>query len=196
MTDNARPRDQVVISSWSWDDLVRDHLSRVQRHAYQLTGELQEAEDLAQEVFIRAFEKVAAAEPVSVDAWLHRVTTNLFIDSVRRRQRRPRASLPRSVEERLVGVGPAADEALEARTFDEDVEAALAGLSPRHRAAVMLCDVEGMTYLEVASALRIKLGTARSHIHRGRAQLRQALAHRSTDSDRTGPSTAAAEAAA
>ena len=62
--------------------------------------------------------------------------------------------------------------------FDADVEAALASLAPDFRAAVVLCDVEGLTYEEIADVLGLKLGTVRSRIHRGRAQLRAALAHR------------------
>jgi RNA polymerase sigma factor (sigma-70 family) len=170
----------------AWDTLIREHRSRVLRHANRLTGDLQEAEDLTQEVFSRAFQKLVAADPVSVGAWLHRVTTNLFIDSVRRRQRRPQVPLSTSVAERLVDVELRPDEVLDARTFDEDVEAALAGLNPSNRAAVMLCDVEGLSYVEVASKLCIKLGTARSQIHRGRAQLRVALAHRSVGDHRIG----------
>ena len=69
--------------------------------------------------------------------------------------------------------------------FDADVEAALASLAPDFRAAVVLCDVEGLTYEEIADVLGLKLGTVRSRIHRGRAQLRTALAHRAPRPGRT-----------
>jgi RNA polymerase sigma-70 factor (ECF subfamily) len=62
--------------------------------------------------------------------------------------------------------------------FDADIEAALADLPPDFRAAVVLCDVEGLTYEEIADVLELKMGTVRSRIHRGRAMLRTALAHR------------------
>ena len=62
--------------------------------------------------------------------------------------------------------------------FDADIEAALADLPPDFRAAVVLCDVEGLTYEEIAGVLDLKMGTVRSRIHRGRAMLRTALAHR------------------
>ena len=61
--------------------------------------------------------------------------------------------------------------------LDHDVAAALASLPPEFRAAVVLCDIEGLTYEEIAATLGIKLGTVRSRIHRGRVQLREALAH-------------------
>ena len=73
---------------------------------------------------------------------------------------------------------PAPDAAYADRTFDDDVERALATLPPDFRAAVVLCDVEGLTYEEIAEILGAKLGTVRSRIHRGRAMLRDALAHR------------------
>ena len=77
------------------------------------------------------------------------------------------------------------DAAYADRTFDDDVELALASLPPEVRAAVVLCDVEGLTYEEIADVLGLKLGTVRSRIHRGRAQLRAALAHRAPRPGRT-----------
>ena len=72
--------------------------------------------------------------------------------------------------------GPEA--AFDATHFDDDVQRALDALSPDFRAAVVLCDIEGLSYEEIAATLGVKLGTVRSRIHRGRAQLREALAHR------------------
>jgi RNA polymerase sigma-70 factor (ECF subfamily) len=68
--------------------------------------------------------------------------------------------------------------------FDDDIESALATLPPDFRAAVVLCDVEGLTYEEIAEILDAKLGTVRSRIHRGRAMLRRALAHRAPEAGR------------
>ncbi len=69
--------------------------------------------------------------------------------------------------------------------FDDDVEIALAALPPDFRAAVVLCDVEGLSYDEIADVLGLKLGTVRSRIHRGRAMLRKALAHRAPGAGRS-----------
>ena len=65
--------------------------------------------------------------------------------------------------------------------FDGDIQAALQSLPPDYRAAVVLCDIEGFSYEEIAATMGVKLGTVRSRIHRGRAQLRAALAHRDRD---------------
>ncbi len=161
-----------------WQDLVDAHAERVHRLAYRLTGNRQDAEDLAQEVFVRLFRELDRGAPDSVPAWLHRVTTNLFLDQARRRRRFRLDLLPLARVERLGGEQPSPEAGYADRTFDDDVEAALATLPPDLRAAVVLCDVEDLGYAEVAAALGLKLGTVRSRIHRGRARLRVALSHR------------------
>ena len=71
----------------SWDDVVREHADRVYRLAYRLTGNQHDAEDLTQEVFIRVFRSLANYTPGTFEGWLHRITTNLFLDMARRRSR-------------------------------------------------------------------------------------------------------------
>ena len=79
---------------------------------------------------------------------------------------------------RLPGSEPTPAEAFDDSHLDDDVQAALKALPPEYRAAVVLCDIEGFSYEEIAATLGVKLGTVRSRIHRGRAQLRAALEHR------------------
>ena len=69
----------------SWDDVVRTHSARVYRLAYRLTGNQHDAEDLTQEVFVRVFRSLASYTPGTFEGWLHRITTNLFLDLARRR---------------------------------------------------------------------------------------------------------------
>lgn len=179
-----RERDEVLdqpAEAWvppSWEDVVRDHSARVYRLALRLTGNAHDAEDLTQDVFIRVFRSLHRFEPGTFEGWLHRITTNLFLDSARRKQRIRFDGLADGADERLAGSEPAPGEQLADADLDHDVAAALAALSPEFRACVVLCDVEGLTYEEVAAVLDVKLGTVRSRIHRGRAQLREALAHR------------------
>ena len=71
----------------SWEQVVRDHSARVYRLAYRLSGNAQDAEDLTQETFVRVFRSLASYAPGTFEGWLHRITTNLFLDMVRRRQR-------------------------------------------------------------------------------------------------------------
>ncbi|MGO8937801.1 MAG: sigma-70 family RNA polymerase sigma factor, partial [Mycobacterium sp.] len=78
----------------SWDELVRQHADRVYRLAYRLSGNQHDAEDLTQETFIRVFRSVKNYQPGTFEGWLHRITTNLFLDMVRRRSRVRMEALP------------------------------------------------------------------------------------------------------
>ncbi len=169
----------------SWEQIVTDHSARVYRLAYRLTGNAHDAEDLTQEVFVRVFRSLHTYTPGTMAGWLHRITTNLFLDQARRKQRIRFDALTDEAAHRLPSKLPTPDAAQADRLFDADVESALASLSPEFRAAVVLCDVEGLTYEEIADVLGLKLGTVRSRIHRGRAQLRKALAHRAPGPGRT-----------
>ena len=160
----------------SWDEVVRTHSARVYRLAYRLTGNPHDAEDLTQEVFVRVFRSLANYTPGTFEGWLHRITTNLFLDMVRRRARLRMEGLPEDTE-RLPGTSPSPEQVYSDTHLDPQVQAALDALSPEFRVAVVLCDIEGLTYEEIAATLGIKLGTVRSRIHRGRVQLREALAH-------------------
>ncbi|WP_344006719.1 RNA polymerase sigma factor SigE [Nocardioides lentus] len=168
----------------SWDEVVERHSDRVFRLAYRLTGNRPDAEDLTQEVFVRVFRSLSTYSPGTFEGWLHRITTNVFLDQARRRQRIRFDPLSDERAGRLAAHGPGPDAAYADRTFDDDVESALAALPPEFRAAVVLCDIEGMTYEEIADVLGAKLGTVRSRIHRGRAMLRRELAHRDPGSGR------------
>lgn len=162
----------------SWDELVRAHRPRVYRLAYRLSGNRQDAEDLVQETFIRVFRSLDTFQPGSLTGWMHRITTNLFLDSARRRSRLRIDTLGDDGAERLPSTEPGPERSFEFSHLDLDVQEALNRLAPSFRAAVVLSDLEGYSYDEVADALGLKLGTVRSRIHRGRAKLRDALAHR------------------
>ncbi|MGA8456321.1 MAG: RNA polymerase sigma factor SigE [Streptosporangiaceae bacterium] len=162
----------------SWDDVVREHSARVYRLAYRLTGNSHDAEDLTQEVFVRVFRSLSSYTPGTFEGWLHRITTNLFLDMARRKQRIRFEGLGEDTAARLGDGARSPADAFDDRHLDSDIQAALKALAPEYRAAVILCDIEGLSYEEIAAALGIKLGTVRSRIHRGRAQLRTALEHR------------------
>jgi RNA polymerase sigma factor (sigma-70 family) len=172
---------ETVAPEWtppSWDELVRQHSARVYRLAYRLTGNMHDAEDLTQEVFVRVFRSLPSYTPGTFEGWLHRITTNLFLDMARRRQRIRFEGLGDQAVGLLRDDEPTPAQAFDARHLDTDVQQALEALAPEYRAAVVLCDIEGLSYEEIASTLGVKLGTVRSRIHRGRAQLRTALGHR------------------
>lgn len=162
----------------SWDEIVTQHSSRVFRLAYRLTGNKHDAEDLTQDVFVRVFRSLSSYTPGTFEGWLHRITTNLFLDGARRRQRIRFDALSDEAAEKLRSKEPNPAQLLDDITLDADVQRALDSLAPEYRVAVILCDIEGLTYEEISATLGVKLGTVRSRIHRGRAQLRNALSHR------------------
>lgn len=166
-----------------WEQIVSDHSARVFRLAYRLTGNQYDAEDLTQDVFIKAFRSLARFEPGNMAAWLHRITTNEFLDHVRRRQRIRMVDLPTDTDNRLADrrTEEAPERAYEHRNMGDDVQTALAELAPGMRAAIVLRDMEDLSYEEIAKTLGISLGTVRSRIHRARAALRAKLAHRAPE---------------
>ena len=176
--DDARTGTSAESGVPSWDEIVERHSDRVFRLAYRLTGDRHDAEDLTQEVFVRVFRSLDGYTPGTFEGWLHRITTNLFLDGARRKQRIRFDALSDERAARLASPAAAPDDAYVDQRFDADVEAALATLPADFRAAVVLCDVEGLSYEEVAEIMGAKMGTVRSRIHRGRAMLRRALAHR------------------
>lgn len=157
-----------------WDSIVREHGARVFRLAYRLTGNRHDAEDLTQETFIRVFRSLSGYKPGSFEGWLHRITTNLFLDQVRRRKK----ILMEGLADREFASRGSVEDEYDMNSLDNDIQEALNALPPEYRAAVVLCDVEGLSYEEIARTLGVKLGTVRSRIHRARALLRTSLAHR------------------
>ena len=174
----ATPGDDAA--SWtppSWDEIVREHADRVYRLAYRLSGNQHDAEDLTQETFIRVFRSLSSYTPGTFEGWLHRITTNLFLDMARRRSRLRMEGLPEDTD-RLAGDGPSPEQVYSQTHLDPDLQEALDELAPEFRAAVVLCDVEGLSYEEIGATLGVKLGTVRSRIHRGRQALRASLERR------------------
>jgi len=163
----------------SWEEIVRENSARVYRLAYRLTGTQHEAEDLTQDVFVRVFRSLAGYTPGTFEGWLHRITTNLFLDQVRRKKRIRMDPIGDDTD-RYAATGEMQnpERGYEHINLDRDVQRALDDLSPGYRAAVVLCDIEGLSYEEIAATLGIKIGTVRSRIHRARAALRCSLAHR------------------
>jgi RNA polymerase sigma-70 factor, ECF subfamily len=167
----------------SWDELVRQHADRVYRLAFRLSGNQQDAEDLTQETFIRVFRSVQNYQPGTFEGWLHRITTNLFLDMVRRRSRIRMEALPEDYD-RVPADEPNPEQIYHDSRLGPDLQAALDSLPPEFRAAVVLCDIEGLSYEEIGATLGVKLGTVRSRIHRGRQALRDYLAARPEDGAR------------
>ena len=156
----------------SWEEVARDHGRFLYSVAYRLSGNDDDAQDLVQEALIRVRRGLERYEPGSLEGWLARIVTNVFLDEVRRKRRRPTSALPENPEW-VLPPSPAADEVSMGLSYD--IQAALATLPEEFRVPVVLCDVADQSYEQIAQSLGIPVGTVRSRIHRGRRQLRSLL---------------------
>jgi RNA polymerase sigma-70 factor, ECF subfamily len=151
--------------------------------ALRLTRNPADAEDVLQEAYLRAYRGFGTfKEGTNLRAWLYRILTNAFINTYRKRQREPQTVSDDEVPEwylyeRLGGDG--AEASAEAEVLetlpDEDVQDALASLPEQFRLAVLLADVEGFSYKEIAEILDVPIGTVMSRLHRGRRALEKRL---------------------
>ena len=176
--------DDGVGAMPSWDELVAEHADSVYRLAFRLAGNPQDAEDLTQETFMRVFHSLQNYQPGTFAGWLHRITTNLFLDMVRHRSKIRMESLPEDYE-RYAGNSMTPEQAFNVANLDPALQKALDELAPDFRVAIVLCDVMGMSYEEIAATLGVKMGTVRSRIHRGRSQLRAHLEQDATHNEET-----------
>jgi RNA polymerase sigma factor (sigma-70 family) len=164
----------------TWESIARDKGRFLYSVAYRLCGNHEDAQDLVQEVLLRVERGLDTFKPGSVEGWLSRITTNAFLDNMRRRKRRP-LELVGDFPDPWVGIDAEPDDVLARLQLPDRVQAALVSLPIDFRAPVVLCDVVGLDYAEIAASLDIPPGTVRSRIHRGRAMLRKALADHADD---------------
>ena len=160
------------------------YLDALYNTALRLARNAQDAEDLVQETYLKAYRAYAQFTPgTNLKAWLFKILKNTFINEYRRRQAAPRESDFAAIEENFESeIAPEAggkiknpeEEALE-RAFDENVQRALDALPPDYRMAVLLADIEGFSYKEVAEILEIPVGTVMSRLYRGRRLLEETM---------------------
>lgn len=164
----------------AWEDLVKVHTRRVYSICYRFTGSDSEAQDLAQEVFLRVFRSLKSfrSGEGSFQVWLTRLTRNLLIDHYRRTKL---DRLSDSIEDQMpvleekTAMSARADGMLAGREASEMLQAALQKLSPELRETVILRDLEEMEYREIARILNVPEGTVKSRLNRGRAELARVL---------------------
>ena len=159
----------------TWEEVARVYGRKIYNFAYRLTGNSDDAADLVQEVLLRVRKGLAAYQPGSFEGWLWRITRNAFLDEVRKRNRRPTAPLPDEVDRWERASSPSADVEYSRISIGDDVQKALLELPYEFREAVVLCDIVGLSYEEIARAVAVPVGTVRSRIHRGRKLLRESL---------------------
>lgn len=162
------------------------HIDALYRTAVRMSGNPVDAEDLVQETYLRAFRSLNQFRlGTNLRAWLFKILTNAFINDYRKRSRRPRNTSLDNVEDYYLyshlidsGIQPSSagpeDEVL-ANITDEAVIRALDALPDEFRQVVLLADVEGFAYREIAEIMSIPVGTVMSRLHRARRRLQRSL---------------------
>jgi len=171
----------------AWEEIVRTHSRRIYNICYRFTGSADNADDLAQEVFIKMYRTLASFDPDkgAFTTWITTMTRNLLVDHFRKtKQDRATDSLDAGLGEeedsatlsdRIPDTAPSADDRIQRRETQEMVQKAIQKLSPELREAVILRDIQDMDYKEIASALKVPEGTVKSRINRGRMELAKLL---------------------
>ncbi len=161
-------------------------MDQLYSHALRMTRNPADAEDLVQETYLKAYRAYESFEEgTNLRAWLFRILTNSYINTYRKKQRRPGESDLGDVEElylyrRLGGaetstLGRSAEDELLDRLTEAEVKQAIEDLPEQYRHAVLLADVEGFAYKEIAEILDVPIGTVMSRLHRGRKRLQEQL---------------------
>lgn len=167
----------------AFEELLTRHMRSIYRVAYRLAGNADDAEDLMQEAVAEAFRAFDRYQPGTYfDRWVYRIMHRTHIDWIRRRGRRPEVSLdaPASPEgdpllARFGDSGSDPQHLTEVEDVDGPIQAALESLPPEFRTVVVLADIEGLSYDEIAAVAACPVGTVRSRLHRAREALRTAL---------------------
>src|SRR5262249_37345290 len=159
----------------AFEELVRTHQHRVYGLALRMLGSPAEAQDVAQEAFLRAHRGLGEFRgDARLSTWLYAIVSRLCLNRLAGTERR----LARDGEEalaRLADTGPGPDQALERGELEEALPRAIGELPDERRIAILLRDVEGLTYEEIAEILELPLGTVRSRLHRARLDLKEKL---------------------
>jgi RNA polymerase sigma-70 factor (ECF subfamily) len=162
----------------AFNELVLAHQAIVFNVCLRMLADRMAAEDAAQETFVSAWRNIASLGGEQFRPWLLRIASNACHDELRRRGRRPSASLETSLEGGMPDPAdpePLPEPALLGAELRGEIERALLQLPEEQRLAVVLCDVQGLEYEEIAGVMRSNIGTVKSRLSRGRARLRQLL---------------------
>ena len=179
-----RCQEGVQPDRTAFAELLRRYQSHVDKVLYHLAPDWQDRADLAQEVWIRVYRHIKRLhEPVKFRGWLSRITTNLFYDELRKRKRvaRPLSlDTPRRVEDgemtwEIASDYPSPDDDLSTREFYEQLNLAIQDLPEVFRTTIVLREIEGMAYEEIAEITGVSLGTVKSRIARARTRLQNVL---------------------
>ena len=166
----------------AFEELVRLYEKRVYAVALRSSGNPEDAADIVQEVFLRAWRSIESFRGDSgFSTWLFRITMNLCVDHARHKHAQPQTQpivTDDETERPLPDPAPTPEEHLDNRELGRELAAALEEISEEHRRIVLLRDVSGMSYTEIAEVLEISEGTVKSRLSRARIALRKVLLSR------------------
>lgn len=165
-----------------FEEIAVPHMSTLYTHALHLTMNSDDAKDLLQETYLKAYRFWDKFEKgTNIKGWLYQIMKNSYINHYRKRVKEPRSV---EFDERISHHDHAKDASIEVRhhrekaphdLFEDEIARSLESLPGEFRTVIMLSDVEDLTYQEIASTIDIPLGTVRSRLHRGRRMLRKRL---------------------
>jgi RNA polymerase sigma-70 factor, ECF subfamily len=172
----------------AFDTLINANASRIYSLTYRMLGTEYDAEDAAQEAFLRAFSALSKfRRGATFSTWLYRIAVNVCLDEIRHRRGRPQTFSSLLTPDDATGADPSEESLLSIPADDEpsqiidrqaqkqDIEKALAALPDQQRIVVILCDIDDLSYEEAAEALKMNVGTVKSRLHRARLRLRELL---------------------
>ena len=165
----------------SFNQLVLSHQSLVYNLAYRILGDRHTASDATQDAFVSAFKAIGKFRGGSFRSWLMRIVTNACYDQLRRKQRRPTASLDALLVSEPEPIRPLTDpeespeEHAMRQELSEVIQVGIETLPPEQRVALILSDVQGLSYQEIAEVTGVSLGTVKSRLSRARGKLRDFL---------------------
>ena len=195
ITGNGGPAatDKLVVAAQQGNQeafgaLVDEYQDNIYNYVARMIRDHTEAEDIAQETFVKAYQALPEFRGASsFQTWLYRIASNLAIDTVRRRKRKGSVSLEESVttdegevQRQWPDEGPGPFEQVGTSETQKAVREAIATLSPKLRTVIVLYDLEGLSYKEIADILGCPLGTVKSRLFNARNQLQDILAQRLT----------------
>lgn len=167
----------------AFNRLVLNYQSLAYNVAFRIVGDPDAAADATQDAFLKAYRALGSYRGGSFKSWLLRIVTNTCYDILRSRQRRPASSLDDLPVERehawqLIDDRAGPEDLALRQELGEAIQAGIAILPPEQRTAVILSDIQGMSYEEIATVMDSSLGTVKSRLSRGRAKLRDYLLER------------------
>ena len=185
---NTSPTDEELIAQfqegnlYAFEEIVRRYKDQLVNFAYRFLGDVEDAEDIAQETFLRVFRKKKAYKNVAkFSTWIYTITGNLAKTELRRRKRRRLLSISilgfedKDFELRDTGKGP--EESVDKLIKDDVIQKAINSLPEKFKEVIIFRDIQELSYEEISSILKIPLGTVKSRVNRGRLKLQDKLAY-------------------